>query len=146
MFKKFMLALTLALSLAAFSASAFAQVSPAQIPAETLEAFKNEAPLAQKDIDSYINVMGAMSSVQGDPAKALEIYKNEGWTEARAAYVFTKVTLGQVMGAGATPEQLGMGEVPEVMMPTKAEIDLVTKNSGALQKASMDAAAAMQKQ
>jgi len=145
MFKKMMLILTAALSLAAFSAPAFAQ-APGQVPAEMIEAFKKQAPLAQKDIDSYIKIMGQMAAVQADPSKAADIYKAEGWDEIRVSYVATKISLAQVLETGATLEQLGMKDVPEVMLPTKAEIELVKKNQGALQKAAMDAAAAMQKQ
>ena len=145
MFKKTMLILTLALSLTTLGAALAQAQTPggAAIPPEMLEALAKEKPMAQADIDGYIKAMPVMVKAMTDQNAAAEMFKAAGMTEVRFSYVAAKVGLGMALASGATPEQMQMDQIPEIIRPSKADIDLVKKNMDALQKAAADMAKAM---
>ena len=145
MLKKTLLTLSMALVMAFAATSSFAQVPGAgQIPPEMVEAFAKEKPLTQADVDAFVKIMPEMAKTGGSPDAVAKLYKDAGLSETRATYVMTKVSLGLSMGMGVTAEQMGMGNMPEAVLPTKDEVELVKKNQEKVQGALMQMGQAMQ--
>lgn len=145
MLKKTLLTLSMALVLAFVATSSFAQMPGAgQIPPEMVEAFAKEKPLTQADVDAYIKMMPELAKAGGNPEAATKVYKDAGLSEIRFSYIMTKVSLGMSLGMGMTAEQLGLGDMPEAILPNKEEIELVKKNQEKVQAALMQMGQAMQ--
>ena len=141
MFRKLLLVFTLALSLTSLpAASAFAQAPGQQIPPEMAAALEKEGPLTQADVDVYLQFLPQMNKMMADPASVTDFYSKAGLSEVRFSYLVTKIGLGLALVNGATAEQLSMDQLPKVLHPSEAELDLVRKNNDALQKAAMEMA------
>ena len=134
MLKKTLLTLTLALGLVAFGSSLAQAQTAGPIPPEVLAALAKEPPISQADLDAYLKALPQMLKAMTDEAAAAEMLKTAGMTDMRFSYVAAKINLAMNLAAGATPEQLGMSQIPDVIKPTQAEQDLVKKNLPALQK------------
>ena len=108
-----------------------------EITPEIIEALKKEPPLTQADLDTFIRIMPEMSrAAEKDPSQAVKIYEKAGFTENRFGLIFSKATLGMFMASGISREALMSGQdVPEVLMPSDAEVELIKKNMAALEKA-----------
>lgn len=146
MFKKTFLTAALILGLAFSSSMALAQVAPmGALPPEMVTALEKEKPLAQADIDAYLKVLPKMGQVAADPTAAAKLYQDAGMTEIRFSYVAAKVGLGMALASGATPQQLNLDQMPAVLKPSDAEVELVKKNLDKLQKAAMEMATSVQK-
>ena len=136
MFKKLLLVFGLMLALSV------APMAMAQMPtteAEVIAAFGKEGPLTQKDIDGYLKVMPKAQEAAADPTKAANLYKDAGFTEIRGAYVGAK--MGMAMMAVQMGDQadavMTQNNVPDVLKPSKDEIELVKKNMDKITKAAM---------
>jgi len=136
MLKRSLSVLSLLLILTAAPALAQSGASD-DITPEIIEALKKEPPLSQADIDTFVRIMPEMSkAAEKDPAEAVKIYEKAGLTENRFGLIFSKVTLGMFVASGIPKEALMSGQdVPEVLMPGDAEIELIKKNMAALEKA-----------
>ena len=137
MIKKYVLAaLALIVMLTAVPALAQSEAADDLTP-EIIAALKKEPPLSQADIDTFIRIMPEMSKVaEKDPAEAVKIYEKAGLTENRFGLIFSKVTLGMFVAGGIPKEALVSGQdVPEVLVPSDAEVELIKKNMAALEKA-----------
>lgn len=136
MLKRSLSVLSLVLLLSAVPALAQSEASD-EISPEIIAALKNEPPLTQADIDTFIKIMPEMSkAAEKDPAQAVKIYEKAGLTENRFGLIFSKVTLGMFVASGIPKETLTSGQdVPEVLVPSDAEIELIKKNLEALEKA-----------
>lgn len=148
MYRKIFLTLTLALTLALMSTLALAQAPPmanVELPPEMAAALAKEKALTQADIDAYIKVLPKTSAVAQDPAAVAKLYQEAGLNETRLTYVASKIGLGMALAAGATPEQINLNQMPEVLRPTDAEVALVKKNIQNLQNATMEMLTNMQK-
>ena len=144
MFRKTLLILTLALSLTSMAAvSASAQMSGQQIPPEVAAALEKETPLTQADVDVYLQFLPQMNEMMANPAGITDFYTKAGWSEVRFSYVMTKVGLGLALVNGATAQQLEMDQLPKVLHPSEAELELIRKNNDALQKAAMEMAGSL---
>lgn len=146
MYKKILLTLTLALGLALTSALALAQMplTGSVVPQEMLQAWADEKPLTQADIDAYIKLLPSTGAVASDTAAVAKLYEGAGFSEARFGFVASKIGLSMGLAAGATAQQLGLDQVPAVLRPSEADIELVKKNADNLQKATMEMIANMQ--
>ena len=136
MLKKLMLVFGLMLALSA------APIAMAQMPAneaEALAAFAKEGPLTQKDIDNYLKVLPKAQEMSADQTKAAAILKDAGFTEIRGAYVGAKVGIAMMMAqlGDQADAMLAQQQVPDVLKPSKEEVDLVGKNLDKIQKAVM---------
>lgn len=140
MIKKFVMFLGLAALIALPSVqSASAQPPAAAFPPQALEMFKKEPPLAQKDIDAYIIVLPKVVDALNDPAAGAEVFADSGFTPIRFSYVSSKIGIGQGLAMGASPDDMQLGDIPEVLRPSEAEISLIKKNLDSLTKVAMDA-------
>lgn len=144
MYRKILLTLALALGLGLTPALALAQMPIGTLPPEMAEALAKEKPLAQADIDVYLKILPQMGSVMQDAAAVVKLYEGAGLGEVRFNYIAAKVGLGMALAAGATPQQLNLDQMPEVLRPTDAEVALVKKNQTELQKASREMTTKMQ--
>lgn len=122
MFKKLLLTLALTFALTLSGAPAFAQ--DVEFTAEELAALAKEPPLSQADIDIFIKIAEAADTSDGAADKVLA---ESGLSEVRMTMVLTKVSLGMLI-ASNVPSELLLSEVPPVLQPTEAEIELI-KNS-----------------
>lgn len=146
MIRKIVLTWAVALGLALTPALAQAQTEPAgTLPPEVAASLAKEKPLAQADIDAYLKVLPKMGDVAKDPSAVAKLYEDAGFTEIRFSYVAGKIGLGMALASGATPEQMNMDQIPEVLRPSDAEVELVKKNLDKLQAAAMEMATSMQK-
>lgn len=131
------------LLLSIVSASPASAMMP-DMPPELLALCEREAPLVQKDIDAFIAMWPLILASEGDlpPEEALEMYKKNGLSEARGTLVIMKIANARTIDTivrttndknMAVKMLLGMN-MPQVFIPSDAEIALVAKN-----KAKIDA-------
>jgi|GEM_PF-2177710 len=145
MFKKVVLTWALALGLALTPVLALAQAPAAgTLPPEVAAALAKEKPLTQADIDAYLKILPQLGAVAQDNSAVAKLYQDAGFTELRFNYAVGKIGLGMALAAGATNEQMGMEQIPEVLRPSDAEVALVKKNIDKLQAAAMEMAISMQ--
>lgn len=133
MFKKIVPALALVLSLALLAVSAPAQAQLFADEEEAKQAFAKEKPLTQADIDLFIKMAPRVFATE-NPNEGAKFFKEAGLTDTRGAYIMTKVSLAMMQIEGESNSANIMAGVPEPMRPTKAEMELVTKNRAALDK------------
>lgn len=119
-------AVLLGLMLSLSAASAFAQ--PAAFPPEALELFAKEPPVTQADVDLYLKALPEMPKVMANPEGLTQLYKDLGLTEARFSFIVAKISLAHSLALGATEEQLGMNNIPEVIRPAESDKALVQQN------------------
>ena len=98
---------------------------------EVLAALAQEPPLAQEDVDAYLKALPQLLS-GATPQEA-------GFTETRLAYVSTKIGLAQTLTL-LPAEALPLDKIPEVLRPTRQEMELVKNNLPALEEAALAAA------
>ena len=115
---------------------AMAQQLPAN-EAEVIAAFEKEGPLTQKDIDAYMNIFPKLREAAADRSKTLALLKDAGFTEIRGTYVITKMgaTMMVVQSGDQADAFLSQNKVPNVLKPSKDEIELVKKSIDKMQKA-----------
>lgn len=102
---------------------------------QAMAAMMNEPPMTQADIETFVNMMAEIDGVMGDENAIMKLYMDHNITPQRFSIVSTKITLGTVMNQGVTREQiLTSGQVPEFMIPSDAEIELVSNNMDTLIK------------
>ena len=122
--------------------SNFAQAQPGGAlifsPAE-IERASKEAPLTQADINAFIKIMPRMNELGSGKATFRELGEASGLGEVRLSLTVMKVIQAQALNAGVPYEQIkagvGLESIPEPFRPSKAEIDLVKRNSAKLDKA-----------
>jgi len=124
MFKKLLLVLTLVLALTLAAAPAFAQVGEADeaFTVEELALLAKEPPLSQADIDIFMKI-AEVPETESEKAVA-----ESGLSETRMALVLTKVSLGMMIASGVPSEMILTDEVPKVLQPSEAEIELIKNN------------------
>lgn len=150
MFRKTIAALAMTLMLTIMTAgAASAQMlgGVGQVPEAALAEMQKEGPLTQADVDIYIKLLPTMGQAMTGGADGLKsIHEASGLSEVRLSMVMTKVALSQALASGLTMEQLNAQQIPDVMKPTDAEVELVKKNMDKLNKATMELQSNMQKQ
>lgn len=124
MFKKLLPVLALTLALALSAAPVFAQDEKPDeaFTTEELAALAKEPPLSQADIDIFIKI------AEASDADSDKVVADSGLSEARMALVLTKVSLGMMIASGVPSEMILTDEVPKVLQPSAAEIDLIKSN------------------
>ncbi|MDR0882489.1 MAG: hypothetical protein LBP55_08100 [Candidatus Adiutrix sp.] len=138
------LALLLALALCPSPAPAQSPLAGA-IPPELEAALKKEPPLTQTDIDAYLKILPQLGSVLSDPAAIAKLSESAGLTDVRFNYITAKIGVSQALAQGATAEQIGLSNFPEVLRPSETEITLVKTNIPKLMEAAMAMTANMPK-
>ena len=107
-------------------------------PAEIERAAK-EAPLRQADIDAFIKIMPRMNELANGKTTFKKLGQASGLGEVRLSLTVMKVIQAQALNAGVPYDQIkagvGLESIPEPFQPSKAEIDLVRRNSAKLDKA-----------
>lgn len=108
-----------------------------EITPEIIAALKKEPPLSQSDIDIFVKIMPKMSKVASDnPAEAIKIYEQAGLSELRFGLIFSKATVGLLVASGVPLKAiLTEADMPEVLLPTAREQELIVKNLNALEAA-----------
>lgn len=103
--------------------------------AETNAVFARQASLSQKDVDIYTENAAAFRALAStESLNALS--KTTGLSTIRIIYVKNKVELGYIMlqqpdyGEFLTIQ----GEIPESLVPTSNEMDVIKRNKAALKK------------
>jgi len=136
MLKKLLLVIGL---MAALSVAPMAMAQVPATEAEALAAFAKEGPLTQKDIDNYLKVLPKAQEMAADQAKAAGVLKDAGFTEVRGAYVGAKMGIAMMMVqlGDQADAVLSQQQVPDVLKPSKDEVELVSKNMDKIQKATM---------
>lgn len=144
MFRKIMITLALTLGLALSSTMAVAQMPMGEMPPDMIAALGKESPLTQADIDAYLKVLPKMGAAMNSAEAMAALSTEAGFSDVRFSYVGSKVGFAMSLAAGATAQQMDMSQIPQVLRPTEAEIELVKKNIEPLQKASMEMLTNMQ--
>ena len=113
------------------------EAGPDDISPEMLAELHKEPPLSQADINVFIKIVPSISKVaKDDPEAAVAIYTAAGLSETRFALVFTKISLGMLVVNGVSLDYLKNDEqMPEVLLPTEADIALLNKNKDRLEQA-----------
>ena len=113
------------------------------LTAEKLEDFKKEPPLSQSDIDAFIKIMPAMAKYKGKDFSAItpeerktieETVSKVGLSDVRSILIFNKISLGMLALGGTPVEMFGDMEIPEPLIPTESDVELLKKNQSALDK------------
>lgn len=142
----------LVLGLLLMAAPALAQTqAPAAAPAgaippEMIKALEAEKPLTQADVETFARILPSFAEAgRKDPATAIKIVTDAGFSEPRMALLYSRVSFALMMGEMPNlDEALKSQGIPKVLWPTASDLALVKKNRAALEKAyqaSMDAAA-----
>ena len=97
---------------------------------EAMALLAAEPPLTQTDIDTFVKhapELQKAAEVDNETAY-LEVIKEIGWTEIRAAYIHIKI--GMAWAASEDPESAAMMQAlfPPEMLPLPEERALVDKN------------------
>lgn len=99
-----------------------------------LSGWRDEPRLTQEDVDFFIDNFPVLfklyqaSETPENQAKLREALKELSQTESRSLYIYTKIGLAvSVLSDAATMDQL-IRELPDVILPTDGELDLVGKN------------------
>lgn len=130
---------------AALLALGFAQPAQATIPdmpPDLIAQCEREAPLAQRDVDAFVNMWPLILASNGElPAQeAAELYKKNGLSEARGTLVIMKIanarTITTIVNTTKDKDMAvrmlrGMN-MPQVFIPSDAEIELVRKNKAVI--------------
>lgn len=104
---------------------------------DAADPFKNQAPITQADVDTYIKVIPQITASAGDEAKLMAIYKDAGWDEWRGAYVLSKVGTAYAISMSPDYAEMMTAQLPDSLKPSQAEIDMVAKSQDKITKALM---------
>ncbi len=136
MFRKYFVALVCAFALVCGSVFAGESMTEADMMAEAMAMLSNQPAMTQADIDAYLQMAPQIVNAANDPMAVMKLYQDNNIDPQRFAVVSTKIAIGVSMGQGVTLEQINSsGQVPEFMIPTDDEMQLINTNMAALLKA-----------
>lgn len=134
MFKKTVLSLACAIIVCLCAVPAMAQLGGDFAALES--ALANEPPITQQDIDTFVKIGPDMvkAATANDQAKAAELLGQAGWSEIRGSYVTAKISNAYAISLypDMATSMLRDAGMPEVLMPTEAELKLVQQNRATL--------------
>ncbi|MDR2349274.1 MAG: hypothetical protein LBF41_01440 [Deltaproteobacteria bacterium] len=109
-----------------------AVAAQAQIPPTALDG----PPLTEADIPLFKAVMTNTMAAGADQAKLQSVYadtaKQNNTTEQHVMYVFTKISMIQSILAQPDAKAALTAGLPPAMVPSDAEIELISKNVASL--------------
>lgn len=104
------------------------------------EAFSQEPPLSQNDVDAYLEAFPLLKESGAGQGRVAEVFEKAGLSETRGIYVVVKVgqayaVLGFEKELGAEAAESYRDSLEDAFKPTADEVALVRKNKDKLDAA-----------